>query len=651
MSTVVTFNGSTYVIPATGDTGWGNNVSSYLIAIAAGSLQKTGGSFTLSAETDFGGAFGLKALYYKSRSSNISTTGVVRLNNNSDAISWRNAANSADLPLIVNGSNQLTFNGTPIGGSGIFTANRAVITDGSGNLSVSTVTSTEVGYLSGVTSSIQTQLNAKASSTLTSAHIYVGNVSNVATNVAVTGDIGIDNTGLTSISSGVIVNADVSASAAIAYSKLNLSASIVNADIATAAAIARSKIASGTADHVIINDGTGALSSEANLTVGRGGTGSGTHTAYAVLAGGTTATGALQSIASVGSSGQVLTSNGAAALPTFQNVAGTGTVNSGTAGRLSLYATSTNAVSDTYVQNSQNITLAIATQAARSTGLALTIPNPGNAIASANFLLSEGAQTINGIQTFSASPVLSVGATSAGNLNITINDATANNITEVLSLGHNTTGTPANGIGTEIDLYAETSTTPDSRLSTIGSTWTDVTNATRTSNLYFQTRTNGALSTSGQFTGSNGGAFSAKGTNTNDTATAGNIGEVIESVVGTTTAPATGQQGDLTSISLTGGDWLVSANSLSIMQINTTLNEIGISTTSGNSTTGLVLGSNRLAHNNNTVGTTAIANVPITISNYHMQLTTTTTVYFKFSSQYTSTAPTFTGRITALRIR
>jgi hypothetical protein len=37
-----------------------------------------------------------------------------------------------------------------------------------------------------------------------------------------------------------------------------------------------------------------------------------------VLCGGTTSTGAHQSIASVGTSGQVLTSNGAGALPTFQ---------------------------------------------------------------------------------------------------------------------------------------------------------------------------------------------------------------------------------------------------------------------------------------------------------------------------------------------
>ncbi len=82
------------------------------------------------------------------------------------------------------------------------------------------VSNTEFQYLDGVTSSIQTQLNNKIGTTLNSANIFVGNVSNVATGMAVTGDIGIDNTGLTSISSGVIVNSDVNASAAIALSKL-----------------------------------------------------------------------------------------------------------------------------------------------------------------------------------------------------------------------------------------------------------------------------------------------------------------------------------------------------------------------------------------------------------------------------------------------
>jgi hypothetical protein len=53
-----------------------------------------------------------------------------------------------------------------------------------------------------------------------------------------------------------------------------------------------------------------------------GGTGDASFTAYSVLTGGTTSTGALQNVSGVGSSGQVLTSNGAAALPSWQT--GTG---------------------------------------------------------------------------------------------------------------------------------------------------------------------------------------------------------------------------------------------------------------------------------------------------------------------------------------
>jgi hypothetical protein len=61
--------------------------------------------------------------------------------------------------------------------------------------------------------------------------------------------------------------------------------------------------------------------SSGTLAVDYGGTGRTSHTAYAVLCGGTTSTGAQQSIASVGTSGQVLTSNGAGALPTFEDPA------------------------------------------------------------------------------------------------------------------------------------------------------------------------------------------------------------------------------------------------------------------------------------------------------------------------------------------
>lgn len=55
---------------------------------------------------------------------------------------------------------------------------------------------------------------------------------------------------------GQITNAYVDAAAAIAYSKLNLSASIVNADIASGAAIAFSKLAALTSTNILVGNGS-----------------------------------------------------------------------------------------------------------------------------------------------------------------------------------------------------------------------------------------------------------------------------------------------------------------------------------------------------------------------------------------------------------
>ena len=74
-----------------------------------------------------------------------------------------------------------------------------------------------------------------------------------------------------------IVNSDINTSAGIVYSKLNLSNGIVNSDINIAAAIARSKIAAGSANQIVVNDGSGNLSSVAVLPISNGGTGSSTQ--------------------------------------------------------------------------------------------------------------------------------------------------------------------------------------------------------------------------------------------------------------------------------------------------------------------------------------------------------------------------------------
>lgn len=82
---------------------------------------------------------------------------------------------------------------------------------------------------------------------------------------------------------------------------------------------------------------SGAVTLAGTLGTANGGTGRTTHTAYGVLCGGTTTTDAQQSIASVGTTGQVLTSNGAATLPTFQTIVSGATLSNDTATASNLY--------------------------------------------------------------------------------------------------------------------------------------------------------------------------------------------------------------------------------------------------------------------------------------------------------------------------
>lgn len=118
MATNVTLNGVTYSIPAEGDGSWGTVLSNFFISIASNVLQKTGGTFTLTAEANFGATYGLKSAYLKSQGTNISSVGVVRLAN-LEKLAWRNAANDADIYLTVDASDKLSFNGTVLSGPSV----------------------------------------------------------------------------------------------------------------------------------------------------------------------------------------------------------------------------------------------------------------------------------------------------------------------------------------------------------------------------------------------------------------------------------------------------------------------------------------------------------------------------------------------------
>lgn len=114
MPTPLTVNGSTFNYPNTNDTAWGYEATGWAVAITAATLPKAGGAFTLTGPVNFGSAAGLLAKSFSSNTgANVAVSGVLNLTA-TDVIAWRNASNTGDNTLGVNGSNQLIFNGTAL---------------------------------------------------------------------------------------------------------------------------------------------------------------------------------------------------------------------------------------------------------------------------------------------------------------------------------------------------------------------------------------------------------------------------------------------------------------------------------------------------------------------------------------------------------
>lgn len=187
MSEIIPFPlplGPNYTIPDVGDENWGQEVTNFLVAIPNG-VMPTQGSFALTGDVNLGSTYGLVAAHFISDGMSPSLTGFLRLTK-TDILTWRNNANSADLALGINGSDLLTFNGVTMAFTGgvavasqyqlayyaangnsvsgltLITGSKALQSDANGLPVASTVTTTELGYVSGVTSAIQTQINATA---------------------------------------------------------------------------------------------------------------------------------------------------------------------------------------------------------------------------------------------------------------------------------------------------------------------------------------------------------------------------------------------------------------------------------------------------------------------------------------------------------
>jgi hypothetical protein len=503
VSTTKTFAGQSFNLPLNREpksSGWGTEVSNFLIALADNAIPKTGGSYTLSAELNLGATYGLLAPYLKSAGTNIASAGVVRLAKD-ETIGFRNNANSADLALAINGSDKLTFNGVVLATAGAASIVNADIS-----------TSAAIAY----------------------------------SKLALT---------------GAILNADLAGS--IAYSKLSLTGAILSADLAGSIAYGKLSLSGSIA--------TTDLASGLLVPIGKGGTGQ------------TTANTALNALLpdQTSNSGKVLSSDGTSTL-WASALTSTLTQYNVSVGNGSSVATSTdtNLLGDVKAQTkSQTSTVTVATPA--------VFTSNGHGMAAGDkFYLT-------------------------------------------------TTGALPTGLAASTTYYASNVAT----------------NTFQASASYAQAIAGIYIATSG----------SQSGTHTLVTGGLTIPHAYLESrVLGATAIPASGVVGDFASITLSAGDWDVSALA-EITCGSTTISEywaeIALGTASGTGTTGITAGYNaheiRQAAATNNRFTHAIAPVRITSDGTNLYMagstySSTQTVYLKYSAPtYTGTVPSWVGVLRA----
>jgi hypothetical protein len=147
-----------------------------------------------------------------------------------------------------------------------------------------------------------------------------------------------------------------------------------------------------------------------------------------------------------------------------------------------------------------------------------------------------------------------------------------------------------------------------------------------------------------------GGFANYRGTLSNDDAPAGHIGEFVESkITSFTNFPATTVYGDLTSITLTAGDWDVWGSITAALNGATlTIGSIcAITTTAGNNSAGIVDGDTASRGTNQTATASVTHGVAI-----RMKLSAaSTTVYLKYRQDYSAGTPQAAGFIRARRRR
>lgn len=630
MATPVTYNAVQYSIPAYQDTGYAQgagNLSSYLIALATGSLTLAGGTFTLTADADFGANFGLKSIYYKSRSASVASTGTVRLAR-TEFIAWRDQSGGNDLELAVNASDQLTYNGAIIASSGgALNGTTLTLTATSNQMVIGTTNTTTLSFTAPAASRTYTFPDAGGNVEV----VLAGGTQTIAGAKTFSSAVTVTPTSnqlVLGTTRTVTITAPTPASSSRTWTIPDISGDGTFVALSGAQTFTGAKTftdqtlllqETGSTDTITI--AVAALSASRTYTMPDAG-----GSASFVLTAGSQSIGGAKTFTNSTTTFQISTA-GTAALVFVNN-----SDNSNTDSHAELLLETGGASGgDSFIRLYNNVAnWSIGMDNSDSDALCIT---NASTLDGSNLLRIVAAGI--GFGTDTSTTRSNGGAAVQGSVANTSNTASSTAVFSVAVAG-----------GTASDAYHQwTVTGVTDFVAGIDNSASDAWVLSGGTAL----GTNNAISISATTY-----AVAIRGTNTNDTATTGFVGETQQSVIARasgTSAGSSGQWWNVTSISLTAGDWLVTgtpsinANGATVTA-NTSAGAVSIN--SGNTTTDHVASSNVFDMQ---VTPGAAADAPTWIPSYRLSLNATTTVYLKALASFSVATPQGYGRITAVRIR
>lgn len=553
-------SGATYTIPDPGDENWGQNVTNFLLAIPNG-VVPTSGLFTLTGEVDFGATFGTRMAWVRSEGTNPATVGLVRLSHG-DSIDWRNNANSANLPLSVNSSDQLLWNGS------------IVLVSGGGGTFVSSVQGTANGVLVNGTTGVPTS----GALTLTTSQAIGTASSPTFVSLSL-----LDGTG----TNGFIQWSNTANSQHIT---LRNPASFTSYDL-------KWPTAQGAANQMMKNDGSGnlawvdpviSITGTANQVIASGSTGAITLSLPQSIGTGST-------VSFLGITDSSLTANRAM----ITSTGGLLTTSATTSTELGFVSGVTSAIQTQLNSKQATITPANLTDAGTD-GIVIT-GGTGAVLSAASIAQTKSDATHNGY--------LSSGDWS------TFNNKGSGTVTSV-------TGT-ANQIAVATGTTTPVLSLPSSII------------------------TPGSIQSGGNILFTAPGVNGISGSTGGVSAGAGLVGQVIQNSSTLSTATTSGNFGDVTSVVLTAGNWILHVTVDFRLGAGTVMTQgaIGLSTTSGNSGTGLSYGTTQFGVLPPTSATDASGAMTLYVS-----ISSGATYFLKYQTTWATTAPSVGGSVIAVRV-